>query len=80
MGCFSLYWIENLLIWLVVLGAVWAVVKLLLPLILGPLGAYGAVVAQVLGIVVWVIVAVALIIVVFDLLACALPFRGVRSP
>ena len=71
MACFSLGWLENLLIWLVVIGAVIALVRLLVPLAVGPLGAWGATVTAVLNIVVAAIVAVAVIVLVFDLLACA---------
>lgn len=70
MYCISLGWLQNLLIWLVVIGAVIALVKLLLPLAVGPLGAAGTTVARALNIVIWATVAVAVIVLVFDLLAC----------
>lgn len=71
--CFSLWTIESLLIWLVVICAVFAIVRLLLiPLVLTPMGGPGAVISQVLNILLWVIVAVACIYLVFDLLSCAM--------
>jgi len=70
MACFSLVWLGNLLIWLVVIAAVVALVRLLLPLALGPLGAAGATIGQALNIIIWAIVAVAVIVLVFDLLNC----------
>lgn len=70
MGCFSLGWLENLLIWLVVIGAVVALVRLILPLALGPLGPAGTMVSQALNIIIWALVAIAVIILVFDLLSC----------
>lgn len=70
MGCFSLGWLENLLIWLVVIGAVFALVRLILPLALGPLGTAGTMVSQALNIIIWALVAIAVIILVFDLLSC----------
>jgi hypothetical protein len=72
MACISLGFIENILIWLVVLGAILALVNLLLPLVLGPLGAAGATIIAALRIVVWAIVCVFVIIVVFDLASCLL--------
>jgi hypothetical protein len=72
MACISLGFIENILIWLVVLGAVLALVNLLLPLVLGPLGAAGATIIAALRIVVWAVVCVFVIIVVFDLMSCLL--------
>ena len=72
MACFSLAFIEQLLIWLIVIGAVVAIVKLILPMALGPLGGPGAVLVQALNIILWAIVAIAIVIIVFDLLACAI--------
>jgi len=70
MTCFSLLWLEQLLIWLVVIAAVVALVKLIVPHIVGPLGAAGSMAVSALNIVIWAIVAVAVIILVFDLLSC----------
>jgi hypothetical protein len=69
--CFSLGSIESLLIWLVVICAAIAIIKLLLiPLVLAPMGQPGTVIIQIVNIIVWVIVAIAVIYIVFDLLAC----------
>jgi hypothetical protein len=73
MGCFSLGMLEQLLIWLVIICAVIAIIKLLLiPLVLSPMGQPGAIIIQVVNIIVWVIVAIAIIYIVFDLLQCAI--------
>ncbi len=76
MACLSLAFLENLLIWLVIIGAVFALVKLLLPLVIAPLGGPAAVIVQALQIVLWAVVAIFVIIVVFDLIACL--FTGAR--
>jgi hypothetical protein len=76
MACFSLAFIENILIWLVILGAVVAIVKLVLPYLLGPLGAPGTIVFQILNILLWAVIAIFLIVVVFDLLSCLMPIGG----
>lgn len=78
MGCFSLAWLEQLLIWLVVIAAVVALVRLLLPHIVGPLGGAGVIVTRALNIVIWAIVAVAVIMLIFDLLACAVGVPRLR--
>jgi hypothetical protein len=70
MACFSLTWLEQLLIWLVVIGAVVALVRLLVPLVIGPLGAAGTTIANALNIIIWAVVAIAVIVLVFDLLTC----------
>lgn len=68
--CFSLTWFEQLLIWLIVIGAIVALVRLLLPIALGPLGPLGAAISQALYIVLWAVVAIALVVLIFDLLGC----------
>jgi len=77
-ACFSLGWLEQLLIWLVVIAAVVALVKLIVPMIVGPLGVAGSTVVQALNIVIWAIVAIAVIVLVFDLLACAFALPRLR--
>lgn len=78
MACFSLGFFENLLIWLVVVGAVVAIVKLLLPYVLGPLGQAGAVIAGVLNIIIWAAVAILVIYVVFTVLSCLVGVPGLH--
>ena len=68
--CFSLEWLRGILIWLVVIGAAFAILKILLPLVLGPLGAAGATVIAILNIAVWAFVVIAIIIFAFDLISC----------
>lgn len=68
--CFSLAWLMNVMIWLVVVGAVVAVVRLLLPLVLAQFGAGGALVMQILNIIMWAVILIAIIIFAFDLLSC----------
>jgi hypothetical protein len=75
MGCFSLSAVEHLLIWLVVLCAVVAFVRLVMPAVFAQLGQPGSVVIGALNIVMWAVVCVVLIIVVFDLLSCLAPLR-----
>jgi hypothetical protein len=60
----------NVLIWLVVIGAVIAVIKLLLPYVLAQFGAGGTLVMQVLNIIIWAVILIAIIIFAFDLLSC----------
>jgi hypothetical protein len=75
MACFSLAWLESLLIWIVILLFVVAVVNLIIPAILsafGPAPPGASVVLTVLRYLVWTLVAIAVIIFIFDLIACAL--------
>lgn len=70
--CFDIHSIMTTLIWLVVVGAVIAVVKLLLPQVLAQFGAAGSLVLAILNVVVWAIVLIVIIIFAFELLGCLL--------
>jgi len=78
MTCFNLAWLEQLLIWLVVIGAVVALIKLVVPLATSALGSAGAVLLGALNIVIWAIVAIAVIVLVFELLACVVGVPRLR--
>jgi hypothetical protein len=68
--CFSLAWIMNLLIWAVVIGAVYAIIKLLLPLAFAQIGIAGDLLLRILTIIVWAAVLIFIIVVAFELLGC----------
>ena len=72
--CFSLGWLEQFLIWLVILGAVIAILKLMVPWLTTVIGL--PVVGQILVIVMYAIIAILVIYIVFDLLACLFGFGG----
>lgn len=78
MQCFSLAFIENLLIWLVVIIGIVAIVQLVIPKLMSLVGASpdGGIVFQIIRIVVWVVLAIAIIFFVFDLLSCLLGSGG----
>lgn len=71
--CFDIYWFEQVLIWLVVIGVIVAIVRLLLPQVLAQLGGPGwpgAMTMQIISIVVWGAVMIAVIIFAFELIGC----------
>jgi hypothetical protein len=72
--CFSLAWLEQLIVWLIVLGAIVAIIKLVIPFIDGLTGM--PIIGQILMIVLWCVVAVALVIIIFGLLSCVLGGGG----
>lgn len=76
MTCLSLGFLEQLLIWLVIIGAVFALIRLVLPLALGWLGAAGSVIERAINIVLWAAIAIIAIIVVFGLLSCLIGSGG----
>lgn len=69
--CFTVLWLVQTLVWLVVLCGAVAILMLLLPIVLGWLGWAGTLAMQVIRIVVAVIVIVALLWFCYDLYACA---------
>jgi hypothetical protein len=79
MSCFSLQWVEQALIWLVVVGAVVAIIRLFLPPIMANFGPAGATLMQVLNIILWAVVIIAVIIFAFELLSCLIG-GGLRLP
>ena len=68
--CFSLAWFENLLIWLVIVVAVVAVLKIFLPWLFSQLGVGAGPLVQIVNIVIWAVVVIFVIVLVFALLAC----------
>lgn len=67
MGCFSLAWLEQLLVWLVIVGAVFAILRLVIPL---ALSGWPPIIGQVLNIVLWAIIVILIIWICFALLSC----------
>jgi len=76
--CFSLEWVEQLLIWLIIVGAIVALLKLLVPMILRNLGWAGATIMQAINIVMWAVICIFLVYFIFDLIACL--GGGLRLP
>ena len=74
--CISMELIKQLLIDLVIIGAVFAIIKLLLPLALSWLGGAGSVIVQVINIVLYAIVIIFVIVICFDLIGCLLGDGG----
>jgi hypothetical protein len=79
--CFGLEWLESLIIWVIVICAVVAFLKLLGTFLLPRLGLNAdilALVVRAITIFIWAIVCIAVVIFIFDLIACLLPMARVR--
>ncbi len=70
MGCFSLGWLEQLLIWLVIVCAVIGILKLIVPFVLAQLGTGGDIIMKAINIVMWAIICIFVIYVCFALISC----------
>jgi|HubBroStandDraft_4_1064222.scaffolds.fasta_scaffold811404_1 hypothetical protein len=68
--CFDLTWFENLLIRLVIIFAIIAIFKLLLPLVFSRMGFAGEVILRIINICIGAAITIFIIIIAFDLLSC----------
>ena len=68
--CFSLEWIEQILVWLVIVCAIFALLKLVVPFILAQIGVAGGIIMQAINIIVWAFVCICVIYFVFMLIGC----------
>ncbi len=69
--CFSLMWLVQILIWIVVICAIIAIFRLVLPIVLSWLGVAGGVVMQVLNILLIAFVIIVMLYFAYDLITCA---------
>jgi hypothetical protein len=72
--CFSLPWLEQVLVWLVIVCAIVAVIRLLVPFLTSMLGV--PIVGQVVNIILWAVIAIVCIYIIFALLSCLLSMGG----
>jgi hypothetical protein len=68
--CFTLGWLEALLVNIIILAAVIAVLRILIPWILGLVGFDPGPLMAIVNIILWAIVAIFVIYLVFSLLSC----------
>jgi hypothetical protein len=74
--CFSLLWFESLLVWIIVVCAVVALLRLLIGFVLPKLGIGGEIlgfVVKAITIVMWAVICIALVYFIFDLIMCLGP-------
>lgn len=80
MPCFSIGWVETLIIDLIVICAVVAIIKLLVPLLVsllsGIMGSGAAIVGQILMILLWACVCIFICYIIFGLLGCLFGMGG----
>lgn len=78
--CFSLVAVEHLLIWIAVIVAVFAIIRVLLGLASPPAEFAWLINAavEVVKIILWLAIVIAIIVVLFALLECVFPFPALR--
>ena len=73
-GCFSLVWLESFVVWCIIVGAIIAVIRLVLPWATDQLGI--PLVSQVVRIILWAIVCIFAVYIIFALLGCVIGMGG----
>lgn len=73
--CMSLQFLETLFVWAIVIGAVIAIIRLLLPMVFAQFGG-GGTLAQIINIVLWAFVAIMIVYVAFAVIGCLLSAGG----
>lgn len=68
--CFSMVWLQQLLIWVVIVCAIIGILKLLIPYVLAQLGGGGGIIAAAINIVLWAVIAIFVIYICFALISC----------
>lgn len=71
--CLSVGWLEHILIWLVCIAAVVGILQLLIPWVFASLGVNLGPVPAIIRIVLFAIIAIAVIVFAFDMIGCLMP-------
>ena len=74
MSCFSLSWLEQMLIWLVIVCAIVAIIRLLVPWVTAMIGV--PIIGQAINIILWAFLAIICIYIIFAILQCLLGMGG----
>lgn len=74
--CFTLEAIKSILIWVVIIVAIFAIIRLVVPWIAAQLGGAGSMLVQVINIFLWAVFAIVVIVFAFELISCLLTMGG----
>lgn len=73
--CFTLFWLVQLLVQLIIIVASVMIARILIPWLLSLIGVGAGVLMQVINIIIWAVVTIAVIWLVYDLVACLWTMR-----
>ena len=74
MSCLSLGFLQQLIIWVIVIAAIVAVIRLLVPYLTSLIGF--PIIGRIIEIVLWAVVAIAVVYLIFGLLGCLMGSGG----
>ena len=75
MGCFTLGWLQQFLVWCVIVGAVIAIIRLVVPWVMAQVGI--PLLSQAINIILWAVVCIFVIYIIFALLSCVVGMGGI---
>lgn len=74
--CFSLAWVEQLCIWIVIIVAVFTIIKAVLPMLTSMIGI--PIVVTIINVILWAALAILAIKIIFMLFGCVLAGPGLH--
>lgn len=78
--CFSVGFFFQLMIWLVIVGAIYAIIRLVVPAVMANFGGPGTLLAQAVNIILWAILLIAVLYIIWGLVDCLLGSGGLQFP
>ena len=78
--CMSVAFFFSLMIWLVVIGAIYAIIKIVIPAVLANFGGPGSLLAQAINIILWATLLIVVLYLIWDLVECLVGAGGLRLP
>lgn len=78
--CMSVGFFFSLMIWLVIVGAVYAIIRLVVPAVLANFGGPGTLLAQAVNIILWAILLIIVLYLIWDLVECLVGSGGFSLP
>ncbi len=78
--CFSVAFLFQILIWLVIIGAIYAIIRLVVPAVMAQFGGPGSMLAQAINIILWAVMMVLALYLIWDLVECLLGSGGLSRP
>lgn len=70
MACFTLAWAEQLCIWIIIISAVVAIIRVVIPWLTGLMGGIPGPVVQIMNIILWAVIAIMVVYIFFALISC----------
>jgi|SoimicMinimDraft_17_1059745.scaffolds.fasta_scaffold522297_1 hypothetical protein len=74
--CFTAGSLLAILIWIVIICAIFAIIRLVIPMVAAQLGGPGSVIVQIINIVLWAILVIIVLVFAFDMISCLIGMGG----